>query len=86
MQNKVLVKMIVPTLDENFDLFIPVNELIWKIKRLAAKAISDLSNTPLKGTDFILLNKETGRCYDNNELVINTDIRNSSELLLLIQK
>ena len=47
MKNKVLVKIIVPSLDTSFDLFIPVNELIWKIERLAVKAISDLTNTQL---------------------------------------
>lgn len=86
MKNKVLVKIIVPSLDTSFDLFIPVNELIWKIERLAVKAISDLTNTQLSGKEFILLNKDTGRKYENNEIVINTDIRNSSELLLLVQK
>jgi len=31
MKNKVLVHVLVPELDADFDLFIPVNELIWKI-------------------------------------------------------
>lgn len=44
MKNKILIKLIVPELDETFDIFIPVNELVWKIKKLILKAISDLSN------------------------------------------
>ena len=34
MKNKVLVRLIVPELDEVYDLFIPVNEVIWKIMKL----------------------------------------------------
>lgn len=44
MKNKVLVKLIVPEIDSNFDLFIPVNELIWKIKKLMIKSVSDLTD------------------------------------------
>ena len=43
MKNKVLVKLIVQEIDSNFDLFIPVNELIWKIKKLMIKSVSDLT-------------------------------------------
>ena len=39
MENKVLIKLIMPELDEEFDIFIPVNELIWKIKKLIIKSI-----------------------------------------------
>ena len=38
MENKVLIKLLVPALDRNFDLFIPVNELIWKINKLMVKS------------------------------------------------
>ena len=34
MNNKVLVKLLVPELNSSFDIFLPVNELIWKIKRM----------------------------------------------------
>ena len=33
MNNKVLVKLLVPELNSSFDIFLPVNELIWKIKK-----------------------------------------------------
>ena len=32
MENKVLIKLIMFDMDECFDMFIPVNEIIWKIK------------------------------------------------------
>ena len=84
MNNKVLIKLIVPEIDETFDLFIPVNELIWKIKKLAAKAINDLTGGSLDlEKDYVLINKNNNTIYDNNAVVINTDIRNATELLII---
>ena len=87
MKNKVLVKLIVVELSETYDVFIPVNEVIWKIKKLFLKSISDLSNLSLLGkNECILINKETSRIYNDNEIIINTDIRNGTELVLKIQE
>ena len=36
MKNKVLVKLYVPELDYSTDIFLPVNEAIWKIKIIYA--------------------------------------------------
>ena len=87
MENKVLIKLIMPELDEEFDIFIPVNELIWKIKKLIIKSISDLSKTDLNIQDeYILINKDNSKIYTNNEILINTDIRNGTELFLISKK
>ena len=87
MENKVLIKLIMPELDEEFDIFIPVNEIIWKIKKLIIKSISDLSKTDLNIQDeYILINKDNSKIYTNNEILINTDIRNGTELFLISKK
>ena len=84
MNNKVLIKLIIPELSESYDVFIPVNEIVWKIKKLLVKAVSDLSGTILdQNLDYVLIDKNTCKIYDNNEIIINTDIRNSSELILM---
>ena len=84
MNNKVLIKLIIPELDVDYDIFIPVNELIWKIKKIFIKSISDLSGIVLDiNKDYILINKDNNRIYKNNEVVINTDIRNATELILI---
>lgn len=84
MNNKVLIKLIVPELDNTFDIFIPVNEIIWKIKKLIAKSISDLTGGAFDlKQEYILINKLTSQSYDNNAIVINTDIRNATELVLI---
>ena len=84
MKNKVLIKLIIPGLATTFDVFIPVNELVWKVEKLMIKAVSDLSNIRLDlNREYILLNKDNSRVYNNNEIILDTDIRNSSELILI---
>lgn len=74
-----------PILDESFNCFIPVNEVIWKLKKLIIKSISDLSGLSLDmRADYVMINKDNGRIYKSNEIVINTDIRNGSELVMMM--
>jgi len=84
MDNKVLVKLIVPELDSNFDVFSPVNEVIWKIIKMLVKSVSDLKKVKIdKNKNFVLINKINTRVYNSNEILINTDIRNGTELILI---
>lgn len=84
MNNKVIIKLIVPELNVSFDVAIPVNESIWKVKKLLLKSIQDLSNGILNSTaDYVLINLDNSKIYKNNELIINTDIRNTTKLMLL---
>lgn len=84
MNDKVLVKLDVFGLDETYDVFIPVNELVWKIKAMLAKCVSDLEYLQFNpNDDYLIINKKTGNVYNNNAIIIDTDIRNGSELLLM---
>ena len=71
-------------LDESYDVFIPVNEIVWRIKKLLIKSVSDLSDINLDiNKNYILINIETGTIYDDNNIIISTDIRNSTSLALI---
>lgn len=84
MKDKVLIKLDVFGLDETYDVFIPVNELVWKIKAMLAKSVSDLEYIKFNpNEEYFIVNKKTGMVYNNNEVIINTDIRNGTELLLM---
>ena len=84
MENKVFVKIILPEFDVSYDAFIPVNEIMWVIKKLLVKALSDVTGIIFdQNKDYILINKDNGKVYNNNDIVIDTDIRNTSELLLV---
>ena len=83
MDNKVLVKLIVPELEKEYDVFIPVNEVIWKIKKILIKCVSDLSGVVIDiDITSALINRENNKIYSNNEILLDTDIRNGTELIL----
>ena len=85
--NKVLINLYVPMLDNTFDIFIPVNEYVWKINKLIVKSLSDLTfNTLDVDEEYIIINPKTGKIYDNNEIILETDIRNLTKLLLINNK
>lgn len=83
MKNKVLINLEIPEINHTFNIFIPVTEIIWRVKRMLIKSVTDIIDADFDSTDYLLINKNTGQIYKNNEFVINTDIRNTSELILL---
>ena len=83
MENKVLVCLIVPEIDTTFDVFLPVNEVIWKVKKMLVKSVNDIMDTNIDAQNYVLINKDNDRIYKNNEIIIDTDIRNTTELLLI---
>ena len=87
MKNKILIKLIVPSLMEEFDIFIPVNERISKIKELLINSIFELSDNALDTRlIYSLINPETGEIYNNNLIIRNTNIRNNTRLVMYQMK
>ena len=83
MNDKIIVKIIVPELDSTYDVFLPPNEIIWKISKMITKIVFDLSEIKVNlRSNYILINKNSGKIYNNNEIIIDTDIRNGTELIL----
>lgn len=82
--NKVLVRIILPELDKDYDLYLPINRKVGNVIGLINKLISELTFDEYKGgIHQCLYDKESGNVYDNNKLIIDTDIRNGSVLVLL---
>lgn len=84
MNNKVLIKLTIPEIDESFDIFIPINEILWKVKKMLVKSASDLTLKSLDtNKNYIMINKTTLEIYQNNIQISNTDIKNGTEIMLL---
>ena len=84
MKNKVLIELIVPTIESKYDVYIPINKKIGNIAILLAKAVSDLSLGDYEENGKnALYNGETGEKYPVDELVRNTNIRNSSKVIMM---
>ena len=85
MENKVLIKLDVPYLDNTFDIFVPVNEVIWKITNLSYSGSCELSGFGASNSQkMVFINKLTNEIYSPNSTIIDSSIRNGTELLLLI--
>lgn len=84
MKNKILVEVIIPEIDERYNLFLPMNKKIGNIILLINKALVDIKNGNYRPNDgAILYNRETGIKYSSSSLLRETNIRNGSILILM---
>lgn len=84
MNNKVLVRIYSPEFGESYDVFIPVNEYISVVSKLVANVISSITGVEtFANRKYLFMNKKTLQVYDNKAIVRDTDIKNSTELILL---
>lgn len=83
MKNKILIKLIVPVLMSEYEIFIPVNERIIKVKDLIINSLVDLSDNNFdKSKKYSLIDPDTGQIYDNKLIVRDTNIKNAKKLIL----
>lgn len=84
MKNKILIELVVPDIDEIYNVYIPINKRIGNIIILLAKAVSEFNLGEFEENNHnCLYDGETGQRYTVNELVRNTNIRNGSRLILM---
>lgn len=83
MKNKILVSVYVPKLLETYDVYIPVNERMIRVKELLMKAVYDLSDSSFEMTDeHYLIEASSGDIYPDNTIVRETKIKNGSKVIL----
>ncbi len=84
MENKVFVTLIVPELDENYDLLMPVNRKIGNIIELINKFLIEQTKDLYRcNVNQNLYNHESGMRYNINNTIYETDIRNGTKLVLI---
>ena len=81
MKNKVLISLIIPEIDQKYDIFLPINKKIGEIIMLFNKSLNEMNNT--NNNYKYLYNGSDGTYYKYNDLVGNTNIRNGSILVLI---
>lgn len=85
MKNKVLIQLVVPSIESKYDLFIPVNKRVGSVIELLCKLLNELTNGIYdeSNENKKLYNSITGEVYNMQDLVRNTNIRNGSKIVLL---
>lgn len=81
--NKVFIIVHVPLIEEKYEVYIPIGKQIYKISSILGKAVSELSGGHFPIKEAVLYSKDTGKAYNINLTVKETDIRNGSELVLI---
>ena len=84
MKDKVLVKIYVPFIEKEYEVFIPAGKKINEITYLIGNSLNDIT-----GGYYIykknerLYNRQTGKEYNSNEYLKYTSIRNGTELVFM---
>lgn len=81
--NKILIQLYIPLIEEEYDIFIPINKRVGTIKQLIEKNMSEQANGYIIKEDTNLYSKETGKVYDVQVIVKDTDLKNGSRVVLL---
>ena len=82
--NKVCVDLIVPSIEERYNIFIPINKKTIEIIFLLNKAINDMSNGAFPMSDTLsLINANNGTIYDVGKTVMENGILNGTKLILI---
>ena len=82
--NKILVKLYVPMLEEQYDVWIPVNKEIYDIIQLLVKIVMEFSDGYYRPKKLpALYDKLTAKQYDINYTVKQANIRNGTEMILI---
>lgn len=82
MEFKVLVTVLVPEIEKNFEIYLPVNKTVGEVLRLINKLINESSSGiyPIKD-NIALCNRFTNEIYAFNKFIRDTDIRNGTQLV-----
>lgn len=84
MKNKVLVKVYVPSIDEEYEIYIPTNESIKKVLELIVKSVYELSDSNLnQEVNHYILDPDTSNIYMNDQIIRDTNIKNSKKIILI---
>lgn len=82
--DKILVEVYLPSAELTYDVYIPIESKISEITQLISNAITDISdNKYKKGVDITLCDFLTGKEYNQNTKVFETNLENGSKLMLV---
>ena len=82
--NKILILVYIPLLEQEYDVYIPVNKKIGTIKKTIIKTIIELSDGNIKNAENLkLYDKDGSNIFDNNVIVKNSGLKNGSKVILM---
>lgn len=85
MNNKILIEVIVPLLEKNFEIYIPVNKRISTVIKLIEKSLNEITNGyyPAQKENSVIIDEESGSVFDVNLTVKESKMINGSKIILI---
>lgn len=85
MNNKVLVEVIVPLLEEKYEIYLPVNKRISSVIKLIEKSLNEITNGyyPVQKENSVIIDEESGNVFDVNLTVKDSKMQNGSKIILI---
>ncbi len=81
--DKVLIDLYVPSLNEHYDVYLPISRKIYEVEKLLSKMIEELSYERYKNSESLLCYYDTGKIINSNLRVIDCEIATGTRLMLL---
>ena len=82
--NKILVKLYVPIMESEYDVWIPLNKRVYNVIGLLVRVLKEFSGNEYNPQMMPkLYDKSTGIEYNVNEIVEDTSMRNGTEIILI---
>ena len=81
--DKILIELYVPSINENYDVFIPTSRKRYEVENMLSKMIEELSLNRYSNNENILCYFEDGKIINRNLRVIDCKITNGTKLMLI---
>ena len=75
--NKILVLVYIPEIEQEYDVYIPINKKIGTIKKYLISSVEEFND------GNVLYDKDNSKIYDNNTYVRDSGIKNGTKLILM---
>lgn len=81
--NKILITVVVPMIEEKYDIYIPISKSIKVTKELLVKTINELSEGHFPKKDTCTIMSSNGMVYDPKLTIKESGIKNGDKIILI---
>ena len=82
--NKILVLVYIPEIEQEYDVYIPINKKIGTIKKYLISSVEEFNGGNVSNIENLkLYDKESSMKYNNDTLVKDSGIKNGTKLILM---
>lgn len=82
--NKILVLVYIPEIEQEYDVYIPINKKVGTIKKYLISSVEEFNDGNVSNIENLkLYDKENSMLYNNNTLVKDSGIKNGTKLILM---